>query len=401
MNVLVFSSAMVDPDFSDYQTNAKIKPNPSNQNFYSKLIKCLSLKNNVSVISLRPFRKGMFKENYLDDEVNTSGPTTFYYTHVEGGKIYKLLRETNEIVRTAVSAVENFHSNNFIIVTDTLRINLLRAAKRVGKMYGVKVVGMITDNPENLSYTNHAYTRKIKKLVSSLDGYLSLTSGLVDVFNSDKPSYVFEGLAADENPFRKDPIYDYYFFGGSLYERYGVKTLIDAFHESNIKSKLVIAGSGPLAKYIEQVSLSDYRILYLTQLPKERVIAYEKNAIANINPRPINKKLDSESVPSKLIEYLSVGVPVISTKFEKLYGTFKDDVIWIEGNDVESLKTALEAFDKADKEIANKKASSARLKVFEFYGLNVQSESITHFLTSINSWASNSVNFSIEKFSSK
>ena len=110
-----------------------------------------------------------------------------------------------------------------------------------------------------------------------------------------------------------------------------------------------------------------------------------RNSIANINPRPLDKKLDEESVPSKLIEYLSVGTPVISTKYPKLYSLFKDDVTWIDGNDQLSMKIALESYDFSKQEEHLKKAATARRKVFEFYGLNVQAESINHFLAEINS----------------
>lgn len=385
MNVLIFTSSMIDTDFADYQNAAQIKPNPSNQNFYSNLIKSISLKNHVSVISLRPFIKGMFKEKELEEEINNVGATTYYYTKVNGSKMNRFFHETNNITRVAISAIENFHSKEFIIITDTLRVSLLKAAKKISKLYGAKIVGMLTDNPNNLSFKNKTYVKTIKSLCESLDGYLSLTEKLANNLNPDKPNYVFEGLVSDFKYFKKDPIYDYYFFCGSLYERYGVKNLIDAYHETSIKSKLVIAGTGPLSKYIEQLSLEDYRILYLTQLPKERIIGYEKNAKANINPRPINKDLDKESVPSKLLEYLSSGVPTISTKFEKLYDAFRNDVFWIEGSSKEDIKTALETFEKVDQSEANKKALNAMSKAFEFYGIDVQAESITHFLTIVNS----------------
>lgn len=385
MNILVFTSAMIDSHFSSYQNNAKIKPNPSNQNFFSKLIKCLAISNKVSVISHRPFVKGMFKKPALEGELNYDGDIAYYYTPAQSSKFYKVFNEVNDICKTAEEAIEEFHSKDFIIVTDTLRLNLLKAARRIATLHHVKIVGMLTDNPSNLSNTSKPYLVRITKLRESLDGYLSLTHGLVDSVRTDKPAYIFEGLVTEESCFKKDPIYDYYFFAGSLYERYGVKDLIDAFHESNIKSKLVIAGSGPLSKYIEQISLDDYRILYLTQLPKERIIGYEINAIANINPRPINKDLDNESVPSKLLEYLSVGTPIISSKYEKLYKPFIDDLFWIETNGKDGIRSALESFDKFDRETAKRKASTAKMKAFEFYGLKVQNESINHFLASINS----------------
>lgn len=387
MNILVFSSAMTQSDFAKYQSLAKIKPNPSNQNFYYKLIKALALRNNVSVVSHRPLVKGMFNNSVLETETVMDGNVKFYYTYNRPGKVFKLLKEKSSIETTAKQAIEDFLSNDFIILTDTLRFNLLKAAKKIAEQYKVKIVGMLTDNPFNLSSGSTYIKNKQKLEASNLNGYLSLTEGLVNAFNPQAPSYVFEGLVAEENDSGKDPVHNYFYFGGSLYERYGVKTLIDAFIASNLKQKLVIAGSGPLDKYIEKCAENDYRILFLSQLSKEKNIAYMRNSIANINPRPLNEQIDKESVPSKLLEYLSVGTPVISTKYPKLYSTFKDDVSWIEGNSLEDMKNALENYNVENQSEYLKKAATARRKVFEFYGLNVQSESITHFLAAINSSA--------------
>ena len=389
MNILVFSSAMRENDFSLYQEEAKVKPNPSNQNFYYKLIKTLAINNTVSVVSHRPLVKGMFKRGYLEDDTKIDGNIKFYYTENRSDKLFKLFKEKQSIENAARQAIEDFLSHDFIIVTDTLRLNLLKAAKKIAKLYNVKIVGMLTDNPYNLS-NGPVYVKKyLVQQASDLDGYLSLTNGLVQIYNENARSYVFEGLVSEENEGTKDPIFNYFYFGGSLYERYGVKTLVDAFHNSNIKAKLVLAGSGPLDSYIEQLANDDYRILYLNQLSKEKNIAYMRNSIANINPRPLDLKMDNESVPSKLLEYLSIGTPVISTKFPRLYSTFKDDVHWIDGNTVDAMKIALESYDISKQEEHLKKAATARRKVFEFYGLNVQAESIDHFLADINSSTNN------------
>lgn len=385
MNILVLTSAMRDEDFTIFQNSSKVKVNASNQNFYSKLIKTLALHNNVSVICHRPFIKGMFTTNILEKDTIIDKNTRFYYTYERDDKAYKFLDEQREIISSAVEAIEDWKLQDFIIVVDTLRFNLVKAAISLKRRYGCRVVGMLTDNPLNLSNGNSLFHQLLINQASRLDAYLSLTSGLVDVYNQNKPSYVFEGLVQEENEEKRDPITNYFFFGGSLYEKYGVKTLVDAFHESNLKSKLVIAGSGPLEKYIESLAEDDYRILYLSQISKEKAISYMKNAIANINPRPLNSKLDAESVPSKLIEYLSIGVPVISTKYPKLYGTFKDDVNWIQGNEVFEMKAALENYDVTIQEQYIKKAMTAKRKVFEFYGLDVQAESIDYFLASISS----------------
>ena len=389
MNILVFSSAMKETDFAFYQHEAKIKPNPSNQNFYYKLIKALAIDNNVSVVSHRPLIKGMFKRGYLESDTVVDGKVKFYYTANKCGKAYKLFSEKSSIAKTARQAIDDFMSNDFIIITDTLRLNLLKAAKKIAKKYDVKIIGMLTDNPFNLSSGSSFVKNYLVKQGANLNGYLSLTNGLVNVYNSSAPSYIFEGLVCEESEGKKDPIFNYFYFGGSLYERYGVKTLVDAFHKSNLKSKLVLAGAGPLDKYIEQLAEDDYRILYLSQISKEKNIAYMRNSIANINPRPLDAKMDNESVPSKLLEYLSIGTPVISTKYPKLYSTFKDDVFWVDGNSVEDMKFTLENYDISNQEQHLKKAATARRKVFEFYGLNVQAESIDHFLAEVNSSTNN------------
>lgn len=386
MNIILFTSAMVDSEFAKYQNEAYIKPNPSNQNFYSKLIKALSFKNTVSVVSHRPFVKGMFEDDYLERVQSSDGLVKYYYTKIETTRSYKLFDEVEEIVQCGEKAREDLHSEDFIIVVDTLRINLLKGAIKFARKYNKKIIGVLTDNPANLSNIRHSYVQLVLRNVAKLDGFLSLSNGLLRALRvSAKPSYVFEGLVDEVVPMKKQPIGNYYFFGGALYERYGVKRLIHAFIDSDIPEKLVIAGNGPLREYIFQNTEKNSRILYLSQLPKETIYGLEQNAIANINPRPFNHKLDEESVPSKLLEYLASGVPTISTMHSRLHEIFKDEVIWIQDDSLEGIKKSLNEFILMDKNELRKKASTARVKVYEIYGVKNQGERITYFLTSINS----------------
>ena len=386
MNIVIFTSAMVDKEFAKYQEEANIKPNPSNQNFYSKLIRALSFKNTISVVSHRPFVKGMFDDNRLQRKETSDGLVKYFYTQLESSRSYKMFDEINEIIDAGEKAVKNFLNNNFVVIVDVLRINLVKAAIKFAHIHNVKIIGMLTDNPTNLSNVRHSYIRNVFKNASRLDGYLSLSNGLLRAYKvSNKPNYVFEGLVDEVGPVRKQPIGNYYFFGGSLYERYGVKKLIHAFIDSNIPEKLVIAGNGPLREYIFQNNEKNSRILYLSQLPKEKIYGLEQNAIANINPRPFSKKLDEESVPSKLLEYFASGVPTISTIHTKLYEIFKNDAFWIEDDSQEGIRKALNKFTMEDYEELKKRAITARVKVYEIYGVKNQGERITYFLTALNS----------------
>ena len=386
MNIIIFTSAMIESEFATYQSSAYIKPNPSNQNFYAKLIKALSFNNNVYVVSHRPFVKGMFDDSILQRKQTSFGSVKYFYTQVETSKTYKLFRETKEILSCAEKVAKELKHEKYIVIVDTLRINLLKAAKKFADKHHAKIVGMLTDNPANLSNVKARFTKLVMKNAHGLDGYLSLSNGLLKAYGVlSKPNYIFEGLVDEAIETKKQPIGNYYFFGGALYERYGVKNLIEAFIKSNIPEKLVIAGNGPLREYLFQHTEKNNRVLYLSQLPKDKIYGLEQHAIANINPRPYLRKLDEESVPSKLLEYLASGVPTISTIHSKLFDIFKDEIFWIADDSQEGIRKALEDFAKENKETLRKRATSARVKVYEVYSVKNQGERITYFLTSLSS----------------
>lgn len=386
MNILVFTSAMIENEFTSYQNNAVIKPNPSNQNFYAKLIKALSVNNKVVVVSHRPFIEGMFEDKELPRYESSSNGIKYFYTKVQYSKRYKLFEEEKEIIKVANEASKEFADNKFLVITDTLRVNLLKAAIRFSKRKNVVAVGMLTDNPANLSNTSNRFVRVIKNNVPKLDGYLSLSNGLLKAFHvQSKPNYIFEGLVDEIIQTKKPAVGNYYFFGGALYERYGIKNLINGFLNANVKGKLVIAGTGPLRQYIFDNLEKNSRVLYLSQLPKEEIYALEQNAIANINPRPFDRKLDEESVPSKLIEYLASGAPIISTIHGKLSEIFHNEIYWISDDSQEGITKAFEEFEKEDQKELKKMALNARTKVIELYGVRPQGERISYFLDSLNS----------------
>lgn len=390
MNIVVLTSAMIDEDFNQYKSIAKVKPNPSNQNFYSKLIKALAYNNNVSVLSLRPFVKGSLSDDYLDSKISVEGSVHYYYPYIKVTKLYKLLHQEKELIETFEHIIEEQHYDKFIIVVDTLRYQLLKVAQKLRKKYNCLVVGMVTDNPNNLSSVNKVYVSKIHKNASNLDGYLVLSDSLNKIFNpKHKPHYTFEGLVEDIESQERLTIQDYFFFGGALYERYGVKRLVDAFHHSNSHYKLLIAGHGELVNYIENVSRKDSRILYLGHLTKKQLYGLEHNAYININPRPYSSKLDKESVPSKLIEYFASGVPVVSTMHTRIYELFSDNAIWLMDDSEHNLVKTIETIDDYDYKELKKAASTARLKVYELYSLRNQGDAITHFLDELTSSSSN------------
>lgn len=384
MKILFLTSSTSNKVFNSLCENANFKPNPSNQIFYNKLIKALNYYNEVSVISHRPFTNGMYHASTLSEFDDKEDNINYYYTRIKGDYFYKIFLEQKNIYKRAVTAIDNFKDDNIVIIVDPLRRSLLKAALKLKKRYHFPIIGMLTDNPYNLTKSTKKYSSFVIKNTANLDGFLSITNGLVEAYKvKNKPHYIFEGLVEEINEYKKEPLGDYFAFAGSVNERYGIKNLIDAFEFVDQKYNLVILGNGTLEKYINNKIKTNPRILFLSQISKEKVYAIEQHAIANINPRPHNTILDYESIPSKMFEYLASGVPTISTMHPRLHDLFTNEVFWIDNDSPEGIAKTINEFLQTSKIQINKKVTTAKVKVYEMFGLHPQGEGISHFLDSL------------------
>lgn len=385
MNILYLTLAMTKNDFTSLYSKSKNKPNPSNQNFHSKLIFALSEFAHVDVISLRPLNKTLLPDDYLKEGISYEDNISFHYVKEASSKyerksylakdIYSLIKRTNK-------------NNDYVIVVDSMNEYLVKAALKAKRHRKIKICSVLTDNPENITGAGLFYRRKIKAINKHFDMYLGLTNELVTLFNkSNKPSMVFEGII-ETKEIRDSLLMDnFFFFGGALYERYGVKNLIEAYKEVKTDIKLIVAGHGDLEDYIMNQSNIDNRILYLGQIGKEQVYTYETHSIANINPRPFSVKINKYSVPSKMLEYLASGNPIISTPFRTFQDCFQNGIIWIKDGDVASIKLGFEEFLKCNYEELKKDAVKNKAKAIKLYGSSTIGKQIYTFIKSNSSFS--------------
>ncbi len=385
MNIILLTSFMEENYFNKYTLEAKIKPNPSNQNFYFKLLECLKINHKVTVISLRPFVKGMFDETSLEEKIEVKDNVTYLYPKVSANKLYKAFKETKYVYTFVKNYISKQKMRDFVMIVDPLRIPLEKTAILLRKRYGKKVIAILSDNPENLSNVKHRYIKTFKKYIPLFDGYISLTERLNDLFNIHRrPSYLLEGIALNFNQKEKGVLNNYLFFGGALYERYGIKNMLEAYRELGIPYKMVIAGDGELKSYIYYYTENiDTRVLYLSQIDRQTIQKFEAHASLNINPRPYNEKLDKESIPSKMIEYLSSGALVMSTPNSRLQELFLDEVLWLKGDTKDDIIDGLIAFSKLSENKKKEMSSAAKEKVLKLFGVETQSKALDTFLKKI------------------
>lgn len=380
MKIIYFTTAQEENDYRSFIDYWKIPLNSSNQNFHNKFIRSLAIKNEVEVISIRPFSISKTNVSQLKRETKKDGNITWHYIKRSGGKIYRSIT----ILPQVKSIMKKLDLTDSVFLTDTINTLVCRTANKVGEKYHKPVIGICTDSPSNIAGTKRSYTMYLLNQAQKYSGYIALTEGLKDLFNPDnKPSYIFEGIVEDrkvnKNTEKKNP---YFFFGGALMERYGVYQLIEAFKILKPKNiDLYICGHHGDKEQIKIAIQGNTHIKFLGLLPVGKVLEYEQKALACINPRPFTEDLDRFSIPSKTLEYMVSGRPVISVKNTILQEKFPNELIWIESANESDLVHGMKDLLKMSDEEKAKLGQEAKNRVLKLYSLETISDNIQSFLT--------------------
>lgn len=131
-------------------------------------------------------------------------------------------------------------------------------------------------------------------------------------------------------------------YAGKLDEFSGIPLLLEAFSKlQGDKFRLWIAGRGFLQKQVEQTAKEDARIKYLGFLPYKEVISLYGQATVLVNPRPTKLLSTRYLFPSKLVEYLATGIPVITTCTADVEEEYRDLVFALRDETPEGLQNLI------------------------------------------------------------
>lgn len=378
MNIIYFTTAQDKESYNKYLGIWKTPVNSSNQTFHNKLIRSLAINNHVHVVSIRPFSRKLCTVPFLKEGEDIEGSIHWHYLKISKSKLLSISRLRKNIN----NLFKDFYRNS-IIITDTINPTVLFMATLFAKKYHMPCIGVCTDSPSNISGTSRTYTMLILKLAKTLSGYISLTTGLNELFNEqNKASYILEGIVEDDTVVKdKFPKSKYIFYCGALSERYGIYDFI-SFFKTFIKTdvKFIFCGHHADEEKIHEAIKDDKRITYLGNITNDEVLSYEANAWCNINPRPYSEDLDRFSIPSKVLEYFNSGSPTISVKNTKLQKYFNPDAIWIKNNSPEEFARGFQKFNSFSDKERQTMSARAKARVQELYSLTAVNNKLDSFL---------------------
>lgn len=265
------------------------------------------------------------------------------------------------------------------ILMDVLNVSICIGSLLACKILGIHCVGVVTDMPGMMvdASTNGGGKKWIsvarinQMYISSFDSYVFLTEQMNPVINKkNRPYIVMEGLADScinsGKAKREESLTRSMLYAGGLHERYGLKKLVEAFMCTESPNyKLIIYGSGPFVEELKQYAMRDARIEYRGVASNDDVMKAEAEASVLVNPRPTTEEFTKYSFPSKNMEYMSIGRPLLTTKLPGMPIEYYDYVYLIEDETIEGYVRAIEKVFSKSMEELNQKGYTAQRWILE------------------------------------
>lgn len=280
-----------------------------------------------------------------------------------------------------------------IIICDILNNVMVWSTFIACKLTSQKMIVLVTDLPEMMTGSNKKRNIFSKVLVSlsmyflhRFDYYIILTEQMNAVVNpNNKPFLVMEGLVDDNikkdiEIYQKDPKRILLYAGG-IYRKYGIENLIQAFLQIEDENlELHIYGSGDLENKLPVYCKKDSRIKYFGVVNNTVVVEKLKKATILINPRPTLEEYTKYSFPSKNMEYMVSGTPLLTTKLPGMPSEYNEFVYLIEVETVDGMvHTIRQLLSKSDAEL-NRFGDSAQQFVLENKSNIIQAQRILEWI---------------------
>ena len=228
----------------------------------------------------------------------------------------------------------------------------IRAAKKIDPdIVAVQVIADITEFAAN-NCPNLIQRMLVKKemkdndkLARYIDKYVLLTELMKNKLGIVKPCMVMEGIVPSREvsvqPASQEE--NTILYTGSLNKKYGIMELLQAFESiQDPDYRLVICGLGNAEEDIKLLSARDPRVNFRGKVPHDEVMKLQSRATILVNPRQNNEEFTKYSFPSKTMEYLASGTPVVAYKLDGIPDEYDEYINYVSDNSPETLARVIQ-----------------------------------------------------------
>ncbi|MFH1933508.1 MAG: glycosyltransferase, partial [Pseudomonadota bacterium] len=219
------------------------------------------------------------------------------------------------------------------------------------------LVLMVPDIPEDV-YSNQTLSGWKMSLIKlsfklndflyrKINGFIFLTQAMKDCLPlNNRPYLVIEGAVNASGLQTRENRTKYYerpiMYAGMLMKLYGIEELLRAFERiKNPEARLWLCGRGDAEDAIKEAAIRDKRLIYFGAITPEKVNELERSAWALINPRKPVGEYVKYSFPSKTMEYLLSGRPVLMYRLPGVPEEYYEYLTEISASSSDGLEEAL------------------------------------------------------------
>lgn len=391
INTIIYASVACSQEFfANHYTGSGTLPGQAVQKYNRLIIEGLS--NNQST----------FVETVTSVPMSDTEDKELFYkgtTESKNGIIWNYLPYINiKWIRDIVTVFFSFkkviklckRQGNTSIIADVLNAPVALGAYLASRVMNKKYVISITDDPV-LCGCGKAYYTTSNYLIRKSDAYIFITEAMREKYHvEDKNSIVIEGLVdINENEELNSKVKSDYakflvMYTGSIHEKYGIGNLVKGFLDADISdSELHIYGDGDYRDTLLDICKKHKNVVYYGTVLSSKIVDTQKKASLLVNPRPIEDEYTKYSFPSKNMEYMVSGTPVLTTDLPGMPKEYKDYVFIMEDYSPEGIKDKLIEIADMDK----KKLDEVGIKAREFVLTNknntVQASRIVEMINSL------------------
>ena len=382
MHIIYAVTTCSDKVYKQLFSHVKVKPAFQSQKYHRLLIEGLAANARVDVVANPPVNRSVLNRKLVR-----------LPREEEGGACYRYIPAVRNPILKAVwvglgTFCQTFHlagRDSAVIVDGLNRVTAL-SAMLAARLRGRPCIGIVTDLPDMLG--GSAFSKKLANFViRHCTGYVLLTEAMNGYLNkSGKPYVILEGHS-DISMNQRIPSPEkkvsprVCFYAGGVSRQYGLANLVEGFLAADLpNAQLHIYGPGDYVKELQQIAAEDSRVFYGGMLLNTQIVDKEQEATLLVNPRPTDEEYVKYSFPSKTMEYMASGTPVLTTVLPGMPKEYHPYVYLLEDETAEGIAAKLkEVLSESDEELF-RRGCEARTFVLEQKNNVVQAQKILEML---------------------
>ncbi len=237
--------------------------------------------------------------------------------------------------------------DTILIVYNTMTIfaePVLKIAKRFKCKCGVVVADLPIQYKKSL--LRRIEERRQINYISKFDFLIPLTEKIAFDFAPNTPFCVIEaGLDCNsdiESDYQFSDGKKHIVYSGALNQLSGIDIVLELSKQGKNDFILDIFGSGIYEKEVQKYANTNSNIVYHGVVPNSKMISIQKSADLLICPRHPDNFTTKYTFPSKLLEYIFAGVPVLANRLPGVPLEYDNLINIVEKDDVTSWRKAID-----------------------------------------------------------